>query len=191
VVLSRGPSGPIGKRIDEIEILGLPVEPRNELLARLPLHPGDVVSEESAEAAGRAVREFDEHLNLGFVSVSSSQTRLQIVGPDYDRPLPAQPTQSGRVRVSSDVMQALLKSAPPPVYPALAQQAVIQGVVKLKALIGKDGAVQNLGMLSGHPLLVPAALAAMKLWAYEPLAVNGAPAEVESEIDVNFTLPLR
>src|SRR5581483_7799719 len=83
VVLSRGPSGAIGKRISEIEILGLPAELRNQLLSRLPIHPGDVVSEESAYAAGKAVREFDEHLNLGFPSVSSTETKLQIVAPGY------------------------------------------------------------------------------------------------------------
>ena len=77
----------------------------------------------------------------------------------------------------------------PPDYPPVARQARIQGVVKLRGAIGKDGSVQSLTVLSGHPLLVPAALEAAKQWVYEPVTINGTPAEVESEIDVNFTLP--
>src|SRR5581483_1132828 len=112
-------------------------------------------------------------------SVSSTETKLQIVAPGYDWPLGPQPTPYGKVQVSSDVMQARQKFAPAPAYPAAALQARLQGVVKLKAVIGKDGAVENLGVLSGHPLFVPAALATVKLWTYEPLEVKGELVEVE------------
>jgi TonB family protein len=81
-----------------------------------------------------------------------------------------------------------LVSQVPPVYPPLARQAKVQGVVSFRAVIDKQGHVINLTVLSGHPLLVPAALEAVKLWVYEPTLVNGEPVEVETQIDVSFAL---
>ena len=75
-----------------------------------------------------------------------------------------------------------------PVYPPLAKQARIQGTVRLNAIISRDGTIQNLQLVSGHPLLAPAALAAVKQWVYEPTLLNGEPVEVVTVIDVNFTL---
>jgi len=91
--------------------------------------------------------------------------------------------------VSGGGQQSKLRSQTPPEYPPLARQARIQGVVKLGATIGQDGRVQNLMVVSGHPLLVPAALEAVKQWVYEPTLRNGTPSEVETEIEVNFSLP--
>jgi protein TonB len=70
----------------------------------------------------------------------------------------------------------------------LAKQARIQGSVKLQATISKDGSVENLQVVSGHPLLVPAAIQAVRQWKYKPTVLNGEPVEVITEIDVNFTL---
>jgi protein TonB len=75
-----------------------------------------------------------------------------------------------------------------PVYPPLARQARIQGTVRFTAVIGKDGTIQNLKLVSGHPLLVPAAGEAVKQWVYKPTLLAGEPVEVLTEIDVNFTL---
>lgn len=93
-----------------------------------------------------------------------------------------------RIRVGSLVQKTNLLQAPRPVYPPLAKQARIQGAVKLEAVISKDGAVENVTVLSGHPLLVPAALDAVKQWVYRPTLLNGNPVEVITQIDVNFTL---
>ena len=60
--------------------------------------------------------------------------------------------------------------------------------MKLDAIIGKDGKVQNLTVISGHPLLVPSALLAVQQWVYQPTTLNGNLVEVETEIDVNYTL---
>ena len=79
-------------------------------------------------------------------------------------------------------------SNPPPVYPPLAKQARIQGVVRLDAIIGKDGTMKDLRAASGHPLLVPAALEAVRQWVYKPTLLNGNPVEVVTVVDVNFTL---
>ena len=93
-----------------------------------------------------------------------------------------------RIRVGGNVQQAMLIKQPRPIYPPLAKQARIQGVVRLNAIIGKDGTIQNLTVATGHPLLVPAALEAVKQWVYKPTLLNGEPVEVVTQIDVNFTL---
>jgi protein TonB len=82
----------------------------------------------------------------------------------------------------------MLISQPRPVYPPLAKQARIQGTVRFTAIIGKDGTIQNLTLISGHPLLVQSATEAVKQWRYKPTLLNGEPVEVVTQIDVNFTL---
>ena len=79
--------------------------------------------------------------------------------------------------------------APKPEYPPLAIIARIQGTVRLEAIINKDGTIQDLKVLSGHPLLVKAAIDAVARWRYQPTLLNGEPVEVLTEIDVNFYLP--
>ncbi len=102
-----------------------------------------------------------------------------------EAPKPATPQ---RIRVGGNVQSAKLIRGPKPVYPPLAKQARIQGTVRLNAIIGKDGTIQNLTAASGHPLLVPAAMDAVKQWLYQPTLLNGEPVEVVTVIDVNFTL---
>ena len=75
-----------------------------------------------------------------------------------------------------------------PEYPRLASSARIGGVVKLKAVIGADGRIKNLTLMSGHPLLVDAAMDAVRQWTYRPTVLNGKPVEVDTEIDVTFAL---
>jgi len=96
--------------------------------------------------------------------------------------------QTQRLLVGANVQQAKLIEQPKPAYPPLAKQARISGHVLLNAVIGKDGAVRNLVVASGHPLLVPAAMEAVKQWVYQPTIFNGEPVEVMTQIDVNFAL---
>src|SRR5271157_5933897 len=93
-----------------------------------------------------------------------------------------------RVRVSSGVQSGLLIRKVNPAYPPLARQARIQGVVILQAQISKDGNIENLQLISGHPMLAPAAIEAVKQWKYKPYLLNGEPVEVETQVQVNFTL---
>jgi len=93
-----------------------------------------------------------------------------------------------RVRVSSGVSSGLLIRKVSPTYPPLARQARIQGTVVLQAQISKDGSIQNLQLISGHPMLAPAAIEAVKQWKYKPYLLNGEPVEVETQVQVNFTL---
>jgi protein TonB len=103
-------------------------------------------------------------------------------------PPPPKPKTPQRIRVGGQVEAAKLIFKPTPEYPPLAKMARIQGSVKLEAIISKDGTIQDLKVLSGHPLLVKAALDAVKQWRYQPTLLNGEPVEVVTEIDVNFTL---
>jgi protein TonB len=97
------------------------------------------------------------------------------------------PTPS-RIRVGGNVAAASLIRKIQPVYPQLAKQARVQGSVHFTAIIGKDGTIQNLQLIGGHPLLVQAAQDAVKQWLYKPTLLNGEPVEVVTQIDVNFTL---
>ena len=93
-----------------------------------------------------------------------------------------------RITIGGNVQQAKLVSQPKPVYPPLAKQARISGVVHLAAIIGKEGNVINLAVISGHPLLIPSAIEAVKQWVYQTTLLNGEPVEVITQIDVNYTL---
>lgn len=75
-----------------------------------------------------------------------------------------------------------------PSYPPLARQARIQGPVKLRAIVSRTGTIENLTVLSGHAMLVTAAIEAVRQWRYRPYLLNGDPIEVETEITVNFVL---
>lgn len=105
--------------------------------------------------------------------------------PKVEAPKAAAPQ---RIRVGGNVQKAMQLSAPSPVYPPLAKQARISGVVKLNAIISKEGLIEQLTAVSGHPLLIPSALEAVKRWRYKPTLLNGEPVEVITQIDVNFTL---
>ncbi|HEY4842742.1 MAG TPA: energy transducer TonB [Terriglobales bacterium] len=93
-----------------------------------------------------------------------------------------------RVRVSTGVATGLLIRKVTPNYPQLAKQARIQGSVVLQAEISKDGTIQNLQLISGHPMLAPAAIEAVKQWRYKPYLLNGEPVAVETQVVVNFSL---
>jgi TonB family protein len=106
-------------------------------------------------------------------------------------PVPASsaPTESPqRVTVGGVAQQANLVHKVTPAYPQLAKTARVQGTVIMSAIIGTDGTVKKLDVISGHPLLVPDALEAVRQWVYKPMLLNGTPVEVMTQIEVNFTL---
>jgi periplasmic protein TonB len=93
-----------------------------------------------------------------------------------------------RIRVSQGVVSGLKIKEVKPVYPAIAKTARVQGNVVLQAEISKEGAIQNLRVISGPPLLVQSALDAVKQWRYRPYVLNGEPVEVETTVTVVFSL---
>jgi TonB family protein len=95
---------------------------------------------------------------------------------------------TGRLAVQAQCEAGKLVSRISPDYPPLARQTRISGTVRLHAIIGKDGSVQQLEVISGHPLLIGSAINAVKQWRYTPTLLEGKPVEVDTEIDVIFAL---
>jgi len=106
------------------------------------------------------------------------------------RPVPPPPTPVPPTRVirTSTILEGNLIRKVQPVYPPLARSVRIQGPVVLVAIISKAGTIDNLRAISGHPMLVPAALDAVSQWRYRPYILNNEPIEVETQITVNFIL---
>lgn len=98
------------------------------------------------------------------------------------------PAAPKRIRISQGVTRGSLIQKIEPGYPSIARGARIQGQVVLAAIISKTGEIQNLVLVSGHPMLVPAAIEAVKQWRYRPFLLNGEPVEVETTITLTFQL---
>jgi TonB family protein len=119
-----------------------------------------------------------------------------VVGGVEGIPPPPPPAPAGivtleggqRVRVGGQVAAANLVRRVVPAYPPQAKENRIQGTVRFNVTIAADGSVKEVQLISGHPLFVPVATDAVKQWLYKPTLLNGAPVEVITTIDVNFTL---
>ena len=111
-----------------------------------------------------------------------------IGGVSSNLPPPPKAATPQRIRVGGNVQQARMIHMVQPVYPTIAKQAHIQGTVVLHAIIAKGGPVQELQLLGGPPLLVRAAMDAVKQWRYQPTMLNGEPVEVDTTISVIFSL---
>jgi protein TonB len=102
--------------------------------------------------------------------------------------MPSAPAPAtGPIRISHMSEGNLIRKVQP-AYPPLARSARIQGTVVLQAVISKAGAIENLRLLSGHPMLAPAAIEAVRQWLYRPYILNNEPVEVETQVTVNFSL---
>lgn len=189
-VVRRAPARPIpeGAKVSRIVIAGLSDEAKAQLLSQLPVHEGDALDEEQMNKVRQVVRDFDSHLGVGLGPTGSTEMQLTIMAPGASTPALQMAAPPGAIRVGGDKQQAMLVSQTRPAYPPLAKQARIQGTVTLQAIIGPDGHVQNLSVVKGHPLLIQAALEAVKDWVYKPTLLNGQPVTVVTMIDVNFTL---
>jgi protein TonB len=193
-------------RIASIRVEGLSDQATSDLLASLPLHEGDEMTNENMQRAAQAVRAFDEHLSTLWsthrtqdgaatdliISVAGTQPELRRMVTNAIPPAaslaPAVAGPPAQIRVGGNVQATLIVTKVPPVYPALAKQARVSGVVHLDAIIAKDGTIQELHSLGGPALLLQAAMDAVRQWTYRPTMLNGEPVMVETTIDVNFTL---
>ncbi|HEX4592639.1 MAG TPA: M56 family metallopeptidase [Bryobacteraceae bacterium] len=156
-------------------IVQVPESLKQKIANRISLREGDPITQTSISDLVAAVREVDEHLTVraegGVITI--------VLGSS----MPPQ-----RIRVGGNVQQANLIQKVQPHYPLQAKQEHVQGKVEFRVLIGKDGYVQNLELISGKPVLVEAAKEAVAQWVYKPTLLNGQPVEVLTQVDVNFTL---
>jgi protein TonB len=123
---------------------------------------------------------------LAFVPVLFSQDS------DKSNPPPTQDDASPkpaakRIRMGGQVMSKQLKHRVTPAYPKEAQDQRIQGTVRMHVIIGKDGKVILVELISGHPALAQAALDAVRKWEYKPVLLNGEAVEVDTTVDTVFS----
>lgn len=144
--------------------------------------PPEVPNSETREGIEGALP--DDGSNSQFMRM----LRQHLPTPPHPAPKSPETGIPTRIRLVSTLSQANLIYAPQPEYPQLAKLAGIQGTVVLEAIISKDGTVQGLRVLSGHPWLVDAATKAVLEWRYRPTILNGVPVEVSTTITVNFKL---
>lgn len=185
---TRPPANELRSAEKGYQFVGLSAEAEQELRRRLPADQGESVDMQRVLAT---VREFDSHLhvfrtgpNRVVISALPSMAPPTVSTTDFPPPPPG----VSRIRVGGNVQAENLVTKVQPIYPPLAKQARIQGTVRYNALIGRDGTVQSLQLVSGHPLLVTPSSDAVQQWVYRPTLLNGEPAEVVTVIDINFTL---
>ena len=123
--------------------------------------------------------------SVGEALTGASALPAAVVPPVTPKPTPV---SAGPLRVSQGVEGAKLLFNPKPAYPELAKRVRSEGMVRLEAIIGADGKIRDLRVLSGPPLLVNAARDAVMQWRYQPTLLNSVAVEVVTEIEVNFTL---
>ena len=181
------PKGPI----ERIDVSAMPAPLQEPLLARLRQFEGLPVSADTMRQILELVKMDAPNASLMLMPGSKGQTLRIVLADDSIRQQPRQfePTPDVmRVRVGPNVHKANLVGSVTPDYPALAKQAKIQGVVLFDVIVGTDGHVTRLSVVSGHPLLIPAAQDAVKQNVYRPTMLNGNIVEVQTQVDVDFRL---
>jgi TonB family protein len=184
--------------IDKIDLSRIPAELHDKIRAVMTVREGQSVRPEDVNEQQRLLRKVDSHLTVGIMrprgpgaapdTVSLALSLRQSAVANERVVPPAGDSTPQRIRVGGAVAAVNLIHKVTPLYPAEAREARVQGVVKLNATIAQDGTIKELQLVSGHPLLVPAAVEAVKQWVYKPTLLNGNPVSVLTQIDVNFTL---
>ena len=159
-----------------------------------PRKPGAVTAERSPEIV--LVSNSDSKLSWGKTKITTTDPNEATPGdpnlgrndaiPDLGEGSNSSNVKPEITRVVSQLTEAQLTNRVEPVYPKPAVLANVQGQVKLHAIIARNGKIESLEVISGHPLLVQAALDAVRQWRYRPYYLNGQAVEVETFITVNF-----
>lgn len=182
--------------VRKIEYFNVPDNLREALQRRLSVRVGDTVAPGFGEGLAAEIRAVDEHLKFGyrtepdgsgvlFISLGNTGEAIRLPETPFNPP----PTPGvKRILIGGNIQSQKVIDKPVPLYPALAKQARIQGTVRYNVLIGKDGTIQAMELVAGHPLLVEAATPAVRQWKYQTTLLNGDPVEVITVVDVNFTL---
>jgi protein TonB len=161
--------------------------PRALLLSNLPLKNVRAAPSRPAELGPPPSLDVGDSGTQGGVPYGvMSAASMPSAPPPAAKPKP-QPQVQKPIRVGS-ISAANLVHMVQPVYPAIARANRIQGTVEFTATISREGAIENLTLVRGHPLLIQAAREAVLQWRYRPTLLNGEPVEVITDIVVNFTL---
>lgn len=153
---------------------------------RPPERPADHLDAESAPDIGPAS---DAPSGPGWGDPTSPLPNLGLPGPDRPLPPPSHDVDVSLRKpklIPSEIQEAKLVTRVEPVYPVIAKQIRLEGTVVIRAIIAKDGTVESLETLNGHPLLARAAMDAIVRWRYRPTLLNGQPVEVETLVTVIF-----
>jgi len=118
---------------------------------------------------------------IGGIVSDASRTNVPL-------PVPAVVQPRAPLRVGGRIRPPRVLSKPAPAYPPLAKQTKVQGVVTIDAVIDTEGNVVEMRVVSGHPLLISAALESVKQWKYEPTYLNDQPIAVQLIVTVTFQL---
>ena len=172
------PSPPQSSAVSPRKMLG------NVLLAprRIPIGMQNVVDDPAPPQLGTS-----SPYVPGSTGSGDPNEILNSMGTGAKPALPPPPPPAHMVRLSSMREGDLIYKVKPE-YPSLARSAGIQGSVVLQAVISRQGTIENLRVLTGHPMLVRAAVAAVIQWRYRSYVLNNEPVEVETQITVNFSL---
>lgn len=176
------------RRIGRIDLTGLPEALVPLLSKRLAEFEGKVIDGNVMNQIRQAVKSIDSHYVSIFVSDNGGE-ELTVRMTLSTSPGSSQSMPSGPIRVGGNVQSANQLKRVEPVYPALALQARISGMVRFTILVSPTGNVTRITVVSGHPLLIPAAQEAVKQWTYRPTHLNGQPVEVQTTAEVEFKLP--
>ena len=168
-------------RLDAL-FLALPDTIKQQVESRLTVKVGDRITQAVLNEITASLNAVDEHLRFALrpnIDKTGSIIKVWLDGPNED---------VKKIRVGGNVQAQNLIHKVQPIYPPEAKQNRVQGVVRFSVMIGKDGKVQNLTLVFGDPVLAEAAREAVQQWVYKPTLLNGAPVEVVTLVDVNFTL---
>ena len=140
-----------------------------------------------AGSAHRTVRPGSNSVRVDMQPDESAETASQPPVRETDVPATITTSAAERTSVAADSANVVIHSVQPE-YPMLARQTKVQGAVTLQALIGRDGLIQDLHVLSGPPILANAALEAVRQWHFKPHYQGAETVETEAKITVNFTI---
>lgn len=191
------PPGPTAKpEVTRVEPRLAPEAPHPFTVPKVPDHPPIILNEAPLVKEGPVGVPGGVNLGSGqgvpggfdFTRLLSFDRPVPVVRPPETRAAtPSKEPSITRIRVSGLDPSKLLVCVKP-VYPPLAKAAHIAGMVELEAVIAVSGRLSEIRVKSGHPLLVPAAVEAVRQWVYKPTYLNGDPVEVSTTIVVTFAL---
>jgi TonB family protein len=194
---------PAGAKVEGTSPANGPLQ-RDQILDLLQTGVDSGVLAKLVATRGIDFEPFDEYLDA--YQIAGAQESLLSALRQAGRPNPAAATATKALPTAEGLKPAAARTGPKPIrvpgekmatkitfqskpdYPQLARMARIQGIVRLDAIIGQDGTIEDLKAISGHPLLLQSSMDAISKWRYQPTLVKGKPVAVETEIDVNFTL---